>query len=40
MDRTGNIGDVVQLSCEAESYPPPSYMWLKDHNIGEVKFEY
>ena len=33
------VGDSVFLSCEADSFPPPSYSWFRQTNDREIELE-
>ena len=35
-DTIGSPGDRINLVCEVDSNPPPSYIWVKDNDIKEV----
>ena len=33
------VGDSISLSCETDSFPPPSYSWFRQTNDGEIELE-
>ena len=35
-DTIGSPGDRINLVCEVDSNPQPSYIWVKDNDIKEV----